>query len=56
MDGDPYCISVDRDMTIKGILFSASVCNGCMGFNNICLEKGFMHIWKGLINYEAHVY
>ena len=63
VDRGTHCISVAREMTIKGILFSASVLNGDMfyqyksgkGSNNICLDRRFMPIWKGLINYEVHV-
>ena len=51
MDRGTHCMSVDREMPIKGILFSAPVLNSDMfhqykfgkGFNNICLE------------YEVHV-
>ena len=63
VDRGTHCISVDRDVPTKGILFAASVLNGGMsiskksgkGFNIICLERVFMPILKGLINYEVHV-
>ena len=38
-------------MLTKGVLFSDFVCKKSVkGFKYICLERGFMSVWKGVVN------